>query len=129
MFVLRRSALALAAAALTAGGCATGYETARSEMREEGPATIEVTNHNWSDMNIYLVVDGMRQRLGTVMSQNRQTFKVPAHALATSGRVQLLADPIGSNRAYLSSPLLLRLGQQVQWQLENSIQLSSLLVR
>ncbi|HEX6309456.1 MAG TPA: hypothetical protein VFZ69_14765 [Longimicrobiales bacterium] len=129
MFSLKRSLLAVPAAALMAGGCATGYETARSESLDAGPTTVEVTNHNWSDMNIYLVVDGTRQRLGTVMSQNRGTFRIPSFVLAASGRVQLLADPIGSNRAYLSAPLILRVGQQVVWQLENSIQLSSLLIR
>jgi len=80
-------------------------------------------------MNIYLVIDGIRERLGTVMSQDREVFRVPAYVLATSSRIHLLADPIGSMQTYLSPPILMARGQQVEWQLENSIQLSSLMVR
>ena len=126
---LGMSGLALVAT-LVASGCATGYETAQpNNYIDEGPTTIMVSNHNWSDMNIYLVLNGTRRRLGTVTSQSTEEFPIPAYALASSQRIYLLADPIGSTQTFLSEPIQLNPGQRAEWRLENSMALSSLFIR
>lgn len=126
--------MAFSAAALLAGGCAHGSTTVSDAVLEDPEVEddrtlIRVTNNNWSDMTIYLVRSGSQRRLGTVTSQTTRTFVVPAHVIASSNRIHLMADPIGSSRTLVSAPLLINTGQTAEWQLENSLGLSSMWIR
>lgn len=118
---------------LAAGGCAHGNTSMQdadwAEMGDGDRTVVRVTNNNWSDMTIYVVRDGLRHRLGTVTSQTTERFAVPTHFMAASGRVHLLADPIGSRNTFLSSPIVITPGQTAEWQLENSLALSSIWIR
>ena len=129
MMHVRSNLMAVAAAAFLATGCASAGERPASGGFSDGSTTIRVTNNNWSDMTIYLVRQGTRQRLGTVTSQGIGIFRVPSHAVESSSDVRLIADPIGSTRAYSSAPILISPGQQMEWRLENAINLSSFWVR
>jgi len=121
--------LSFAAAAVLAVGCAHGNTATAADEAGEPEALLQVSNQNWSDMNVYLVRGAMKQRLGTVSSNTTSRFKLPRHIFASPDPVQLLADPIGSARTYTSPPLLVNPGQTVEWRLENNVALSSFLVR
>lgn len=126
---LKQHLMAMAAAALLATGCAHSGERPASNDNDADRTTIRVSNNNWSDMTIYLVRQGTRQRLGTVTSQSVGIFRVPTYMVESASDVRLVADPIGSTRTYSSSPILLGPGQQMEWRLENAINLSSFWVR
>jgi hypothetical protein len=89
---------------------------------------IEVQNNNWADIVVYAVRNGMRTRLGMVTSMTRERFALPASVFASTGDVQLLADPIGGGRPYLFPPVTVQQGQRVELRLENHLPLSSLSV-
>ena len=134
MLAAGRTLMKLAAAALLAGGCAYGNTTMPDAVLEgaevdDDRTLIRVTNNNWADMTIYLVRSGSQRRLGTVTSQTTRTFVVPAYMMSSSNRVHLMADPIGSSRTVTSAPLLINSGQTAEWQLENSLGLSSMWIR
>jgi hypothetical protein len=125
------SLIALAAAAIIAGGCAsvTGPTQHRNADAASERTTIRVNNHNWSDMTVYLVRNGTRMRLGSVSSLDTRTFEVPTSLLISAGEVRLMADPIGSTRVFTSPPVLIAQGQIAEWRLENSLALSSFWIR
>lgn len=129
MFQLRHNLMAVATAALLATGCASAGERPARSGFDDGNTTIRVTNNNWSDMTIYLVRHGTRQRLGMVTSQGVGIFRVPAHAVESASDVRLIADPIGSSVTYASEPIMISPGQEMEWRLENAINLSSFWVR
>jgi hypothetical protein len=129
---VNQSLIALAAAAVIAGGCASATGTTQRQNADAaGERTmIRVNNHNWSDMTVYLVRNGARMRLGSVSSLDTRTFEIPMSLLASTGdAVRLMADPIGSTRVFTSPPLLIAPGQRAEWRLENSLALSSFWIR
>ncbi len=123
----RWAAAAVVALALGTGACATAGGARRAAMDE--PATVSVTNSNWLDMTVYVTRDGTRQRLGTVTSMQTRTFRVPKPFTLGNGNVRLLADPIGSEQAYATQPLVFNNGDRLDWKLENNLALSSYRIR
>jgi hypothetical protein len=106
-----RGVLAVAAAALITGACASGAGTMQSEDTAGGSTVVRIENHNWSDMAVYVIRNGSKHRLGTVSSLGSETFRVPTHMLLSSDDVYLMADPIGSSRMYRSPPIMSSPGQ------------------
>lgn len=91
-------------------------------------ATIEVTNHNWGDVRIYVLRGGSRFRLGTVTSMNQELFEVPAAFLGPGSRIQLLAEVIGSSRRVTTDPIYVEPGLVIQWVIENVLSQSNYFV-
>jgi len=120
-------------ASATVGGCASG--TASQEGYVFGaPAASErtalvVENNNWQDMTVYLLRDGMRHRLGSVPTLGRQRFRLTPAMISGAGTLRIVADPLGSNRAWVSEPFYVQMGDVVQFKLENNIALSSYMIR
>ena len=116
----------IAAAAVVLGACAPGADPANSPFERNQPreVTVQVQNQNWSDMVVYAVRGGMRVRLGTVSAMSRGSFPVPRTALAGSGQLRLLADPIGSSRGFLSDVLSVRPGQRVSLEVGHDLAMS-----
>jgi len=115
---------ATVAAVLALGACAP-------PVQPDGPsavpaATVRVTNNNWADMNVFVVRNGMRTRLGTVTSLKTTTFRVPSSTLPRGvTQVRIIADPIGSSRGYISEELPLYPGQEVAMTVQSVIHMSS----
>lgn len=129
MLARTRGLLGLAAAALLAGACAHGKAATGGGQVGEMETVLQVSNNNWSDMNVYVVRGAMRQRLGTVGSLTTSKFKLPRYIFTSPDPVQLVADPIGGARPYMSPPLLVNPGAVVEWRLENNVNLSSAFIR
>lgn len=89
---------------------------------------LEVTNHNWQDMHIYVQASGQRWSLGLVTTNSARSFELPRGVFASGRDVVLVADPIGSNVPYHSDPVLLEPGDRVEWRLENRLSQSRLFV-
>ena len=108
-------------------GCA-----AKSKGESESPAAanvqveLEVENHGWSDVVIYLVRGTSTERLGTVGALNTITFTFPLHRLGTANDTRLKADPIGSDRVFYSEDIHIQPGQSIKWTLENDLSRSFL---
>ena len=122
--------VALAAAAV-AGGCATGRGAASAadqDFAQAAPANtalVHVDNHNWQDVDVFAVRDGMQVRLGMVTSMTSGVFRLPETFLTGSPNVQLRIDPIGSNSGYLTQSILVSPGQTVDLRIENNLNLTS----
>ena len=110
--------------ALTSLSCALGTGAA-PDRQDLGPVEVRVNNRSWSDAAIYLVSEGLTQRLGLATAVGTTTLWVPERLLGPSGDFRLLSAPIGSNHLDATESLLVRPGQMVQITLENGFGLSS----
>jgi hypothetical protein len=90
--------------------------------------SVEVENHNWSDIVIYLMRGNQPRRLGMVTSLSTIHFAFPYRSLSTGGNLRLRAYPIGGPGAYTSEDLVLQPGQLVKWTLESDLSRSFLAI-
>jgi hypothetical protein len=113
---------------LVLAGCGSrSREPASDAALLRSEVSVEVENHNWSDITVYLVTAGLPQRLGMVTAQGNATFAFPAQRLNTGGNVRLRALPV-AGQAYTSEPILVQPGQAIMWTLENDLDVSSISV-
>lgn len=101
----------------------------QDQERRDQDITVLVKNNAWSSIHVYVVAGGQWSSLGVVSSQNRSDYTVPRSMLGGRNEIRLVADPIGSNRGYFSDPILVEPGDQVEWTLQNNLNLSSIMIR
>jgi hypothetical protein len=100
-------------------------EPEQRPSRDE-PVSLEVENHNWSDMVIYLDRGNLSERLGTVGTLHTAVFTFPYLKLGSTGTARLRADPIGNMRSFSSEQINIQPGQSLKWTIENDIDRSFL---
>jgi len=110
---------------------ACGLLSSKHSESNDAPASseisVEVENHNWSDIRIYLLTGDLPHRLGMVTALSTATFAFPSHRLNTGSGVRLQALPV-AGRAFTSETILVQPGQAIFWTLENDLDTSSLAV-
>ena len=140
MHALKTLAAAVAAS-LTLGACAAG-STATGGMRlpdgpsagpaasaAAAPAMLKVSNYNWMDVVVYAVQGGSRVRLGQVTTMSTANFRIPPRMLNNGVQtVRLMVDPVGSTQGWQSDGISVHAGQQVQFNVQNSLAFSSVFV-
>jgi hypothetical protein len=104
--------------------CAPAAEQAELGSPER-QTTVVVQNNNWLDMVIYVMNGTQRTRLGSVNSMSSARFRVTDALSGGYGQLRLVADPIGSNRAFALPMINVVPGAEVQVRLENNITTSS----
>src|SRR3989442_8245741 len=85
------------APALAGVGCARKRATADQAPAPENtlPATLHVSNSNWSDVRIYLVRGGSWLRLGLVTTNRAPHLENPPDFLRQAGELTPLPSPLG----------------------------------
>ena len=91
----------------------------------EGEIALQVTNHNFLDVTIYVLHNGQRTRVGTVTGSSSQVFYLPGRLLGLGREIQLLGDPIGSTDFAVTETLIIQPGQYIEWTLETDLRRSS----
>lgn len=130
---LSGTALLAAALAVAVASCAARPTRVPAPTTEisVADATIEVINHHWLDVTIFLLPsDGTRTRIGAVSATARQTFTLPRRLLLATSAIRFVADPIG-NRAgevLTSESIDVRPGSAVVWTLETDLRRSTITV-
>jgi hypothetical protein len=122
--------LALFWSALWSAGPACGFlspDPAPAPAALDSQVSVEVQNHNWSDITIYLMTGGLPQRLGMVTAMGNGSFAFPSQRLNTGSSIRLRALPI-AGQAFTSEAILVQPGQAITWRLENDLDISSLSV-
>ena len=131
---------AAVAASLTLGACASGGTAAHlpdgpapgpagPAASAVQPAMLKVSNYNWMDVVVYAVQGGTRVRLGQVTTMSSATFRIPARMTSNNVQtVRLMVDPVGSTEGWQSEGISVRAGQQVQFNVQNSLSFSSVFV-
>ena len=86
--------------------------------------SLHVTNHNWSEVAVYGVNGSQRLRLGSVVTGAEANFIIPRELVVT-GEVRLLLHPIAASRDFLTGPIPVRGGQEIDLRVENSLNQTS----
>lgn len=126
--------VAILAALPASVGPAAAQETGekgQDEAKSSGNVAavfVTVENNNWSDMRLYALRNGIRYRLGTVVSFTEERFQLPRHLQPDIEPVQLLAAPIGGTRSVRSYPVYLSEGEEMVWALQNNLALSGVIL-
>lgn len=115
---------------LSAGwtGCARRSPFA-DDARGEEPVRLEVENHNYLDVVVFAMPDGIWRRLGTVTGTSTTTLEVPGAIASRASGFRLLVDPVGSQAAYLTEPIYASPGDIVVLQVGSVIRMSSWYLR
>jgi hypothetical protein len=120
-------ALSLCLSAAPACGLLSSKRSESNNAPASSEISVEVENHNWSDIRIYLVTGDLPHRLGMVPALSSATFAFPSHRLNTGSGVRLRALPM-AGRAFTSETIPVQPGQAIFWMLENDLDTSSLSV-
>jgi len=113
--------LAWVAGGLLSGCASRGAAAEDGDSLQNAEIAVEVENHSWSDVVIYLVRGTAAERLGMVGSLNSDTFVFPFRRLGIGGDVRLRAYPIGGPAPFTSENLYVQPGQWIKWTLESDL--------
>jgi hypothetical protein len=121
---------ALAALVLAAPACFLfnrGNNTARTPAFDvpEGEIALSVTNHNYLDVVVYVLHDGLQTRVGTVTGSSSVLLFVRVRLLGMGHELQLYGRAIGSDAFARTQTLIIQPGQYIEWTLETDLRRSS----
>lgn len=91
----------------------------------EGEIALNITNHNYLDVVVYVLHDGLQTRVGTATGSASTVFFLPTRLLGQGREIQLLGDPIGSTAYAITPTLVVQRGQYIEWTLETDLNRSS----
>lgn len=118
----------LAGAALLVGGLAFGT-LSESVAQDDAGIEVQVDNHSFLDMHVYVVQLGQRRTLGLVPALSKQSFNVPRPVAESDRDFQILAHPISGRTSFATENIVASGGDQVVVTLENNLNLSTVVVR
>ena len=126
MLNIRYHFVVLGAATLLAACASCAKHGVSSELAAQ-PISVDVTNENWLDVDVFVVRGNSRYRLGTVGGNGSATLNIPA-SVTVHGEFQLMADPIGSKDIYVTDRITVTPDQMVQLTLAPRMRMSSFAV-
>lgn len=118
--------------ALVGSACSRATKEAGDQeaiYRADATITVRIVNHSQLDAVLFLVHDGVRDRLGAVTAATTTSFAVRTRSLGAGGEFSLLADPVGSTRATSSETLNVAQGTIFTWTLETDFSRGSVMVQ
>lgn len=127
-FIRFLSVALLAASSACASTQATTAGESAGEVAESRTVTLRVQNDNVSDVVIYLVGHGARQRVGLVNAASSATFELDVSRFPTGG-AQFIADPVGGFGTGDSGSLTVSGGSEILFTIRPVISQSSAMVR
>jgi hypothetical protein len=114
--------------------CSIGCARHRADSGEappevaHGQVVLVVENHHWNDVIIYLLHDGVADRLGLATAVKTSTFVIPYRRLGTAGVIQLRGHAVGAPDSHTTEAFTVQPGQDIQWTLESDLSRSSVAV-
>jgi hypothetical protein len=117
-----RSAVVLSCAAgALLFGCARRRGDPADQEPPRAPVTLEVTNHNWADMVIYVVRGTQRIRVLTVVTANTASVVLRPDLVGPGGELRIAAHAIGGGGRYRSPRVFASPGGAVTVTLETDL--------
>ncbi|HEV2749389.1 MAG TPA: hypothetical protein VGV12_02575 [Gemmatimonadales bacterium] len=91
----------------------------------ESEIALNVTNHNYLDVVVYVLHDGQRTRVGMVSGSSSTVFFLPTRLLGLGREIRLFGDAIGNDAYAVTDVLIVQRGQYIEWTLETDLRRSS----
>lgn len=118
-------AAVLPAALVVLGACAGSAPREGAEPEAAAPdnayATVVIENDATRIVTVYAVRSGTRMRLGTVAGISSKEFPIRRNMLDTSGELQLMVDPLGSQERYYSDAIVVDAGDVIELRVSSLI--------
>jgi hypothetical protein len=114
-----------------AGACRSSslYEMSDAERAAHpGTVAVHVVNKNSSDVDVYVVTDGIPTRLGSVAATSDDTFYADQSLFATT-RNRIVAVPTIGRGSASSRPLIVSPGQTIEFTIGSVLSMSTTSVR
>ena len=115
--------LAIAGALAAIGGC--GWLFGAAPAANSGPISgeiiLEIRNNHWNDINIFVLHDGVAERVGMVIAASSAVISLRPSQVGNSGVIRLRADVIGSDESITTENLSIRNGSTIEWTLESQL--------
>jgi hypothetical protein len=86
---------------------------------------LDVENHNWADVVLYVLHDGKQSRLTQVGGAHDVSVEIPPQLQGDTGIIRLAVRRIGGRDGYVSESISLRGGTSVRLTIESNISRSS----
>ena len=123
---VRRIAL-VASLVVSVSACAGRHRELEAPAPAVPPVAVvlEVENHNWADVVLYVLHDGVRTRFVQIPAAHNLAVEIPANLQGQMGVIQIAARRIGGNDSFVSQKLSLRGNSAVRFTIESSLSRSS----
>jgi len=89
------------------------------------PVKLQVENHNWADIVLYIVHDGIQTRFTQIAAAHDVSMEIPPTLQGQMGVIRLAVRRIGGTDSYLSQAISLRGNSEVRFTIESSLSRSS----
>lgn len=89
------------------------------------PVVLEVENHNWADVELYIVHDGVQTRFTQVAAAHNVSVEIPPRLQGQMGVIRLAVRRIGGTDSFVSQDISLRGNTAVRFTIESSLAHSS----
>jgi len=89
------------------------------------PVTLEVENHNWADVVLYVLHDGVQTRFTQVAAAHNLSIEIPERLQGQMGVIRIAARRIGGTDSYVSQAISLRGNSAVRFTIESNLNRSS----
>jgi len=86
---------------------------------------LEVENHNWADVVLYVVHDGVQTRFTQVAAAHNLSIEIPPRLQGQMGVIRIAARRIGGTDSYVSQAISVRGSSAVRLTIESSLNHSS----
>jgi len=117
-----RGALLLLVGFAAGAGC---HHAPHADQPEPATAPVdvplEVDNHNWLDVVIYVLHDGERSLVGIANASSQSSFVLPARLVGQGHELRLLGHPIGGEGGTVTETVTVQPGQYIEWTLESDL--------
>lgn len=77
--------------------CASAHQASEEAEVPPNVLALEVENRNWSDVEIYLIHDGTRERFTQITAAKSVTVAIPRRLISSNGTIQLQVHRIGGH--------------------------------
>ena len=128
--LVHRTAIAFALGTAFLSGCARsipvkGYDEPAPPPTPATPVVLEVENHNWADVVLYVVHDGVQTRFTQVAAAHNASIEIPERLQGQMGVIQIAARRIGGTDSFVSQAISLRGNSAVRFTIESNLNRSS----
>lgn len=113
---------------VTAASCSRGRKTQSSQLAS-GPVSLRVENHNWVNVNVYVLHGGQRTRLGMATGSKTTDMTIPYWIVGQSSSIQLQGEAVGSSDRITTTAVTVRPWMHLDWTLETDLSRSALAIK
>jgi hypothetical protein len=119
-------ALATILAACAGRNHATPRDESNAPQSDSGPVMLQVENHNWSDVVLFIIHDGRTNRFAQIAAAKDGSFEIPSRLLGDQGIIRLGLHRVGGRDDYRTELVSVRTGDTIRLTIEGKLEHSSI---